>query len=80
MFGSYDGNFRSMRKMKKVDDGDICLSDGLAYFPLKAPYKEWTENDTQPQRTVGIIFNIFSLTHHTHTPIGETCMRQSQGR
>jgi hypothetical protein len=49
---SYDGNQRSVRKAKKVDAGDICLSDGLAYFPLKEPYKEWTENNYNPQRTV----------------------------
>ncbi|KAF8598062.1 hypothetical protein BDV93DRAFT_451678, partial [Ceratobasidium sp. AG-I] len=51
---SYDGNFRSIRKDKKVEAGDLCLSDGKAYFPPKATYKEWTEAQTEPQRTVSV--------------------------
>ncbi|KAF8600559.1 hypothetical protein BDV93DRAFT_428031, partial [Ceratobasidium sp. AG-I] len=31
-FLSYDGNFRNVRKSKKVDQGDISLSDGNTYF------------------------------------------------
>ncbi|KAG9075532.1 hypothetical protein FS749_012785 [Ceratobasidium sp. UAMH 11750] len=50
-FVSYDGNFRSVRKSKKVDPDDLCLSDGLAYFPPKASYREWTEAQKGPQRT-----------------------------
>ncbi|KAG8711370.1 hypothetical protein FRC09_020640 [Ceratobasidium sp. 395] len=52
IFVSYDGNFRSSRKAKKVDPGDICLSDGVAYFSQKAPYKEWIDSCPQPKRTV----------------------------
>ncbi|CUA69229.1 Elongator complex protein 1 [Rhizoctonia solani] len=48
---SFDGNFRSFRKSKKVDIGDICLSDGLAYFSLKSAHKLWTETVPQPKRT-----------------------------
>ncbi|KAG8709499.1 hypothetical protein FRC08_018306 [Ceratobasidium sp. 394] len=48
---NYDGNARSVRKAKKVDSGDICFSDGNAYVPLKAPYKEWVARDHGPQRT-----------------------------
>ncbi|KAG8719736.1 hypothetical protein FRC09_010686 [Ceratobasidium sp. 395] len=50
-FLSYDGNFRSVRKSKKVDEGDICFSDGKAYVPLKAAYKEWVEAQPGQQRT-----------------------------
>ncbi|KAG8744966.1 hypothetical protein FRC12_014689 [Ceratobasidium sp. 428] len=50
-FVSYDGNFRSVRKGKKVEAGDICLSDGQAYFPPKEEYKEWVEAQKQPQRS-----------------------------
>ncbi|KAG8712930.1 hypothetical protein FRC08_013918 [Ceratobasidium sp. 394] len=52
-FMSYDGNFRSVRKSKKVEEGDLCLSDDLGYFSAKEPYKEWTEQVAQkhPQRT-----------------------------
>ncbi|KAG8735347.1 hypothetical protein FRC10_010690, partial [Ceratobasidium sp. 414] len=46
----YDGNFRSVRKSKKVEQGDICLSDGLAYFSRKGPYKEWTAGVAQSER------------------------------
>jgi hypothetical protein len=56
-FVSYDGNFRSVRKNKKVDAGDLCLSDGKAYFPPKEAYKVWTESQTEPQRTVSSILN-----------------------
>ncbi|KAG8711643.1 hypothetical protein FRC09_020500 [Ceratobasidium sp. 395] len=52
IFVSYDGNFRSSRKAKKVDAGDICLSDGVAYFSHKAPYKEWIDSCPQPKRAV----------------------------
>ncbi|QRV78856.1 hypothetical protein RhiJN_06871 [Ceratobasidium sp. AG-Ba] len=48
---SYDGNFRSSRKAKKVDEGDICLSDGLAYFGQKEQFKEWASTVVQPKRT-----------------------------
>ncbi|KDN36644.1 hypothetical protein RSAG8_10686, partial [Rhizoctonia solani AG-8 WAC10335] len=47
---SYDGNFRSVRKSKKVAQGDICLSDGLAYFSFKDAYKLWTESVPQDKR------------------------------
>ncbi|KAF8700609.1 hypothetical protein RHS03_06611, partial [Rhizoctonia solani] len=48
---SFDGNFQSVRKDKKVEAGDICLSDGKAYTPNKQPYKEWVEHQTGPQLT-----------------------------
>ncbi|QRW09570.1 hypothetical protein RhiLY_08569 [Ceratobasidium sp. AG-Ba] len=48
---SYDGNFRCSRKAKKVDKGDICLSDGLAYFGQKEQFKEWSSTVVQPART-----------------------------
>ncbi|CAE6527007.1 unnamed protein product [Rhizoctonia solani] len=48
---SYDGNFQSVRKDKKVEAGDICFSEGKAYVPEKKPYVEWTESQTEPQRT-----------------------------
>ncbi|KAG8697977.1 hypothetical protein FRC08_006207 [Ceratobasidium sp. 394] len=51
VFVSYDGNFRSIRKSKKVEAGDVCFSGGNAYSPLKGPYKEWAESQKQPQRT-----------------------------
>ncbi|QRV90347.1 hypothetical protein RhiJN_18365 [Ceratobasidium sp. AG-Ba] len=47
----YDGNFRCSRKAKKVDKGDICLSDGLAYFGQKERFKEWSSTVVQPART-----------------------------
>ncbi|KAG8696529.1 hypothetical protein FRC09_008410 [Ceratobasidium sp. 395] len=50
-FVSYDGNFRSVRKNKKVDANDICLSDGKAYFAPKGPYKEWVKTQKTPQRS-----------------------------
>ncbi|KAG8779018.1 hypothetical protein FRC12_024685 [Ceratobasidium sp. 428] len=50
-FLSYDGNFRSVRKSKKYEAGDICLSDGKAYVPLKALYKEWVDSQPTQQRT-----------------------------
>ncbi|KAG8783905.1 hypothetical protein FRC12_019216, partial [Ceratobasidium sp. 428] len=50
-FVSYDGNFRSVRKNKKVDANDICLSDGKAYFAPKGPYKEWVKAQKTPQRS-----------------------------
>ncbi|KAG8693279.1 hypothetical protein FRC09_010610 [Ceratobasidium sp. 395] len=51
VFVSYDGNFRSSRKAKKVDSADICLSDGVAYFSDKAKCKEWLNTVPQPKRT-----------------------------
>ncbi|KDN41115.1 hypothetical protein RSAG8_07669, partial [Rhizoctonia solani AG-8 WAC10335] len=48
---SYDGNVRSVRKDKKVDTGDIALSDGLGYSLEKAPAKEWTKANRGMQRT-----------------------------
>ncbi|CUA78467.1 Phosphatidylinositol 3-kinase VPS34 [Rhizoctonia solani] len=47
---SYDGNFRSVRKSKKVDPADIACSDDLAYFVMKEIYKTWTESIPQPKR------------------------------
>ncbi|KDN41565.1 hypothetical protein RSAG8_07366, partial [Rhizoctonia solani AG-8 WAC10335] len=41
---SYDGNFRSVRKSKKVDAADVSCSDDLAYFVMKEIYKTWTES------------------------------------
>ncbi|KDN34269.1 hypothetical protein RSAG8_12640, partial [Rhizoctonia solani AG-8 WAC10335] len=35
---------------KKVDSGDISLSDGQGYSPPKQPYKEWTKLDHGQQR------------------------------
>jgi hypothetical protein len=57
VFFSYDGNFHSVRKSKKVKEGDLCLSDRLEYFSSKGPYKEWTvrEAQEQPQHTVRMI-------------------------
>ncbi|KEP45061.1 hypothetical protein V565_323500, partial [Rhizoctonia solani 123E] len=49
---SYDGNFRSVRKSKKVAEGDICLSDGCAYYSFKDAYKLWTESVPQDKRWV----------------------------
>ena len=49
---SYDGNFRMVRKSKKVATGDICLSDGCGYIPAKQGYKLWTETIQEPKRTV----------------------------
>ncbi|QRV87046.1 hypothetical protein RhiJN_15064 [Ceratobasidium sp. AG-Ba] len=40
-FISHDGNFRNIRKAKKVDPGDIFLTDGQMYFVESAPYKEY---------------------------------------
>jgi hypothetical protein len=59
IFFSYDGNFRSVRKAKKVEEGDLCLSDGSGYFPPKGPYKDWTVQvaQGQPQRAVSMINN-----------------------
>ncbi|KDN43058.1 hypothetical protein RSAG8_06381, partial [Rhizoctonia solani AG-8 WAC10335] len=48
---SYDGNFRMVRKSKKVATGDICLSDGCGYVPAKQGYKLWTETVQEPKRT-----------------------------
>ncbi|CUA75567.1 Bifunctional uridylyltransferase/uridylyl-removing enzyme [Rhizoctonia solani] len=48
---SYDGNTRSVRKDKKVDAGDIALSDGLGYSLEKAPAKQWTIENRGFQRT-----------------------------
>ncbi|KDN39963.1 hypothetical protein RSAG8_08412, partial [Rhizoctonia solani AG-8 WAC10335] len=47
---SWDGNFCNVRKAKKVDSGDISLSDGHGYSPPKGPYKEWTKLNHGPQR------------------------------
>ncbi|KDN33713.1 hypothetical protein RSAG8_13193, partial [Rhizoctonia solani AG-8 WAC10335] len=47
---SYDGNFRSVRKSKKVDTADIACSDDRAYFVMKEIYKTWTESIPQPKR------------------------------
>jgi hypothetical protein len=58
-FVSCDRYFRSVPKAKKFEAGDICLSDGKAYFPPKASYKEWTEVQTELQRTVRIISNLW---------------------
>ncbi|KAJ1299543.1 hypothetical protein OPQ81_011101 [Rhizoctonia solani] len=45
----FNGNSRSVRKNKRVDPGDICLSDNLAYFPHKKTYKEWTQAVKTPK-------------------------------
>ncbi|KAG8771068.1 hypothetical protein FRC12_003871 [Ceratobasidium sp. 428] len=55
IFVSYDGNFRSSRKAKKVDSGDICLSDGVAYFSDKAKCKEWLDTVPQPKRAEKLV-------------------------
>ncbi|KAG8697453.1 hypothetical protein FRC08_006518 [Ceratobasidium sp. 394] len=47
---SYDGNFRSYRKNKKVDSGDIILSDGDAFFSLNEAYEEWIRSHPVPQK------------------------------
>lgn len=51
-WASFDGNARSVRKNKRVDAGDICLSDNLGYFPQKQPYREWTETVKPSKRWV----------------------------
>ncbi|KAG8704174.1 hypothetical protein FRC09_003713 [Ceratobasidium sp. 395] len=48
---SYDGNFRSYRKNKKVDAGDVCFSDGLAYFPPSEIYTEWVKAQPAPKKS-----------------------------
>ncbi|KAG8776240.1 hypothetical protein FRC12_001015 [Ceratobasidium sp. 428] len=48
---SYDGNFRSYRKNKKVDAGDVCFSDGLAYFPPNEEYTEWVKAQPEPKKS-----------------------------
>ncbi|QRV77418.1 hypothetical protein RhiJN_05433 [Ceratobasidium sp. AG-Ba] len=48
---SYDGNFRAYRKNKKVDAGDVCFSDGLAYFPPKQEYEEWVKSQPEPKKS-----------------------------
>lgn len=40
---SYDGGFANSRKAKKVDENDICLSDGLQYYVKNAPYEAWAK-------------------------------------
>ncbi|KAG8719187.1 hypothetical protein FRC09_011498 [Ceratobasidium sp. 395] len=47
---SYDGNFRSYRKQKKVDAGDVCFSDGLAYFPPNELYDNWIRSQPEPKK------------------------------
>ncbi|QRV97910.1 hypothetical protein RhiJN_25929 [Ceratobasidium sp. AG-Ba] len=47
----YDGNFRAYRKNKKVDAGDVCFSDGLAYFPPKQEYEEWVKSQPEPKKS-----------------------------
>ncbi|KAG8745337.1 hypothetical protein FRC11_013123 [Ceratobasidium sp. 423] len=47
---SYDGNFWSVQKSKKVDAADVACSDDLAYFVMKEIYKTWTESIPQPKR------------------------------
>ncbi|KEP46268.1 hypothetical protein V565_208720, partial [Rhizoctonia solani 123E] len=47
---SWDGNFCNVRKAKKVDSGDISLSDGKGYSPHKQTYKDWTKLDHGKQR------------------------------
>lgn len=49
---SYDGNFRLFRKMKVVDLLDISFSDGLAYFSLKEPYRNWISSVPEAARDV----------------------------
>ncbi|QRV92025.1 elongator complex protein 1 [Ceratobasidium sp. AG-Ba] len=48
---SYDGNFRAYRKNKKVDAGDVCFSDGLAYFPPKEEYEKWVKSQPEPKKS-----------------------------
>ncbi|QRV97095.1 hypothetical protein RhiJN_25114 [Ceratobasidium sp. AG-Ba] len=48
---SYDGNFRAYRKNKKVDAGDVCFSDGLAYFPPMQEYEEWVKSQPEPKKS-----------------------------
>ncbi|KAF8594241.1 hypothetical protein BDV93DRAFT_416776, partial [Ceratobasidium sp. AG-I] len=42
-FASLDGNFRNPRKAKKVDEDDICLTDGLFYFPKWEEYMAYVK-------------------------------------
>lgn len=51
---SYDGNFQNSRKAKKVDKGDICLSDGLQYYVKNEPYEQWAKVGGS-ERQVGFI-------------------------
>ncbi|KAG8780461.1 hypothetical protein FRC12_023010 [Ceratobasidium sp. 428] len=48
---SYDGNFQSYRKQKKVDAGDVCFSDGLAYFPPNETYDNWISSQPEPKKS-----------------------------
>ncbi|QRV77084.1 hypothetical protein RhiJN_05099 [Ceratobasidium sp. AG-Ba] len=48
---SYDGNFRAYRKNKKVDAGDVCFSDGIAFFPPKEEYEEWIKGHPEPKKS-----------------------------
>ncbi|QRW25950.1 Transposase family Tnp2 protein [Rhizoctonia solani] len=47
---SFDGNFRNLRKAKKVDKDDMCFTDGLMYFVAHGLYQEWlkTEANKEP--------------------------------
>ncbi|KAG8765950.1 hypothetical protein FRC12_007181 [Ceratobasidium sp. 428] len=48
---SYDGKLRSYRKNKKVDAGDVCFSDGLAYFPPNETYTDWVKAQPAPKKS-----------------------------
>ncbi|KAF8600187.1 hypothetical protein BDV93DRAFT_448090 [Ceratobasidium sp. AG-I] len=61
---SYDGNFRLFRKMKLFDLLDISFSDGLAYFSLKAPYREWISNVPEPAKTASLIISLPGCDNH----------------
>ncbi|KAF8673579.1 hypothetical protein RHS04_07631 [Rhizoctonia solani] len=42
---AFDGNFRNLRKAKKVDKDDMCFTDGLMYFVAHGLYQEWLKTD-----------------------------------
>lgn len=45
-----------MRKNKKVDADDICLSDDLGYFSLKELYKKFADTLEKLKRWVCLRF------------------------
>lgn len=41
----------------------MSLSDRLAYFVLKAPYKAWTEAEKHPQRMVNVLHRVSAVAY-----------------
>ncbi|KAG8717632.1 hypothetical protein FRC08_007076 [Ceratobasidium sp. 394] len=71
---SYDGNFRSYRKNKKVDGGDIILSNGDAFFPPNEAYEKWISSHPAPQKPEASDFHALILTELTKS-VGKAGMR-----